>query len=300
MDAAIRAALRCEDERPPGCDAELAAAYLERRLGPQERQRFETHMAECAGCRALTAALAPELMPETAEPAPASHVWGWRWAVPAVAGLVIVGSVVYYQRTPPVAPAKQQAVAVGTIAERPAVVDQPATTKPPQKPPAERKRSPAAGVSAVKVETPAPPPPAQAPAPAAVEEAQQLRGAGQAATQPVAPQKEKFAERREAVRLLSTSADSAAPAGGVAAALRLSSQLSPLPEGALPKAMVEHDGTLWAVSDGGRIFRSGDRGRTWMKVESPTSNDLLKVKWDAQKNLLVVEDKQGNRFELRP
>src|SRR5713226_4890537 len=95
LDAALRATLRSKAEHLPGCDAELAVAYLERRLDRQERQRFETHMAECAGCRALAAALAPELMPETAAPVPAGHVWGWRWAVPAVAGLVIVGSVVY-------------------------------------------------------------------------------------------------------------------------------------------------------------------------------------------------------------
>src|SRR5713226_7132043 len=96
-DAAIRAALRSEAERLHACDAELAVAYFERRLDRRERQRFETHMAECAGCRSLTAALAR--MFEAIEPVPARRLWGWRWAVPAMAGLVIVGSVVYYQRT---------------------------------------------------------------------------------------------------------------------------------------------------------------------------------------------------------
>jgi len=200
---------------------------------------------------------------------------------------------VYYQRTALVVPAKQQPATVNTAAEPPAAVDH-LSAPPPQKPRAERKRSRAASptVSAVKVETPAP-------APAAVEQAHQLRDAGQTAVQ-VAPQKEKVAERREAARLMATSAESARPAGGVVAALRLSPQFSPLPEGALPHAMVDHDGTLWAVCDRGRIFRSSDRGRTWSKVESPTSNDLLKAKWDAQKNVLLVEDKQGNSYEVRP
>ncbi len=117
--------------------------------------------------------------------------------------------------------------------------------------------------------------------------------------QQAAPQKEKATERREATRLVATSAESASGVGGVVA-FRVSAPLSPLPEAAPLRAMVEHEGTLWAVSDRGRIFRSADRGRTWLKAESPTTADLAAVKWDVQKNLLVVEDKQGNRYEVKP
>ncbi len=123
MDAALRKALRSAQKAHSGCDAELAAAYTEGRLKGVERRRFEGHLAECAACRGLTTAMLEELHPETVPPVPAP-AWSflrWRWAVPAMAGVLIVGSAVYFERqdiappaatvTPVAAPAQEPAPA---------------------------------------------------------------------------------------------------------------------------------------------------------------------------------------------
>jgi hypothetical protein len=66
-------------------DAELAAAWLERRLDTAAALSVETHLAGCADCQALFATLARIASDETA--APAALAW-WRrvrtgWLVPA-------------------------------------------------------------------------------------------------------------------------------------------------------------------------------------------------------------------------
>ena len=100
MDAALRRALQAGGGAVPGCDAELAAAYAEGRLHGAERQRLEAHLAECDPCRRLSTILLEERLEAEPRPrlAPARSWWRWQWAAPAMASVVIVASVVYYQR----------------------------------------------------------------------------------------------------------------------------------------------------------------------------------------------------------
>lgn len=298
IDAALRNVLRSGEKSPaPPCDAELAAAYVERRLQPPERERFESHMAQCSGCRALAAMLAQELPPEA--PAPARGWFQLRWAVPAMAGIVLIGSVVLYQRnwildrrtTPHVAQ-----VAVRPAPEPPATLTAPAEEpkSPVQKAPAaerrlarretddlrSRARSDAPPQESVQVAA-APPPAAPA---ALLDSDQAVAVAGGAIQVPAAPQRAN------------------ARAGGAAAyqAAKMAKLVSPLPDGAPLNAVAEHDGKTWAVSTGGRIFQSTDAGRTWTKVISPTTADLVRIRWDAQASLFVVGDLQGNEYRVKP
>jgi hypothetical protein len=253
----------------------------------------------------------------------------WRWAVPALAGVTLVGSVVYYQRdrvlerrtaalpaaqttatpSPPAAPGVAPAVPkpareealhaemtrrgatrarktipplpVAEPAPAPAVVD------------AElRKERSAQNAVTVAAGRPAAPPPAAAPVPA--------QGAiGGAVT---------LAEKKAAVRdETSTATAPKAATAGLAANRAQSAALTNsrfdslvLPGGARLRNLLRHDGRLWAVSDGGRIFRSADDGRTWTPVESPTTADLVSVKWDTERNLLLVTDQQGNEYRVKP
>jgi len=98
LDAALRAALRPGPDPVPGCDVELAVAYAEGRVKGAERGNVETHLAQCAACRALATTLLEELLPETPAPAPVRPWWSLRWAIPALAGVAIVVSMVWNQR----------------------------------------------------------------------------------------------------------------------------------------------------------------------------------------------------------
>ncbi len=75
--------------------------------------------------------------------------------------------------------------------------------------------------------------------------------------------------------------------------------LAALPEGAPLRQFTQRGPLVWAVSDGGRIFRSTDSGQTWTKLESPTTNDLVRVVWESESGLLV-EDKQGQQYRIKP
>ena len=129
MDAALRRALQPAGESVSGCDPELTAAYAEGRLKGAERQKLESHLAGCASCRSSAATLVEEAAPHT-PPVPAPWWQGrWRWAVPAMAGFVIVGSAVYYRQEKASPPMGSYAVATrpaaGVAGPPPALVDPP-------------------------------------------------------------------------------------------------------------------------------------------------------------------------------
>jgi hypothetical protein len=83
------------DEHPP---ADLLAGFAERSLTSVEQNKVATHIAACVECREvvfLASAAAPELPELPAEDRTRSH-WrwlSWKWVVPAVAAVVIVGAV---------------------------------------------------------------------------------------------------------------------------------------------------------------------------------------------------------------
>lgn len=327
MDAALRSVLSPGGQAAPGCDAERAAAYVENRLGKNERQSFEAHMADCAGCRALAAALVEELAPEALQPA-RRPVWRWRWAAPALAGVVLVGSVVFYQREkaleqksvagipaePLRAPAESKQTAdqervfslkprVATrpvinaappqVAQAPPPVPLPAAAAPQAEPPValaardeirSDKNKEAVAIAALETTKEKP---AEEGAPAA-------KPIGQRAEQREVARK--MADASEVSATSSASYLAPTPTGLVKAKLAL----SPLPDAA-PVLDTAVDATrVWAVSTAGRIFESRDAGRTWTRVSSPTKADLVKIRWDAPASLLVVEDRQGNQYRVKP
>jgi hypothetical protein len=97
----------CPDE-PEAChhacgDAETLAAYAEGALSGAGRERMEAHLAACRACQAAVVRLV-RLAPResaarpAAAAAPRAALFRWRWAIPALAGMVFVGSFVYYER----------------------------------------------------------------------------------------------------------------------------------------------------------------------------------------------------------
>ena len=96
-------------------DPELLAAYAEGQLPPKARERLEQHLAACAACQAAVVRLV-RLAPQESAAARAasgtqtsrapriSPVFRWRWALPTLAGVILVGSVIYYERFQIVSP----------------------------------------------------------------------------------------------------------------------------------------------------------------------------------------------------
>lgn len=323
MDAALPRVMRAAQANPAGCDRELAAAYVERRLRPAERQSFEAHLAACAACRALVVTLAQEFLPEAAELPDAiaapRHWWSWRWwnwkwLVPAMAGVVLVASAVLYQREQLLrrtAPISQPVTQNKAIAEAPPPAPPAATTAPPAATTALQRRVRRTD-ELKKV-----PLPAGEPAPSIALKDKEVAATKRKvlALRPVSGEAGREEARQEAAApavagavVISPAPPAAAPAANAVKArdsAAISSvvlnerSFSPLPNGAPLRHYVQRDDRVWAVSDGGRIFRSTDAGRTWTKLASPTTADLVKVEWESETSLVVV-DKEGNRYRLRP
>ena len=89
-------------------DPELLAAYAEGQLPLKARERLEQHLADCAACQAAVVRLV-RLAPQESAAARAasgtqaarspriSPLFRWRWALPTLAGVILVGSVIYYE-----------------------------------------------------------------------------------------------------------------------------------------------------------------------------------------------------------
>ena len=108
-------------------NAELLAAYAEGQLPQTTRERFEQHLATCAACQAAVVRLVRLAPQESAAGAAAagtqtsrapriSPVFRWRWALPALAGVILTGSFIYYERFQIVAP--RPSTAPGRVAEQ--------------------------------------------------------------------------------------------------------------------------------------------------------------------------------------
>jgi|SRR5581483_5873777 len=125
-------------------DPNVAAAFVEGRLSPDEREAFLGHLAECRDCREVLARLT------AAAPAPRRRVSAWLPLAASVA--VLAGAFGAYQLT------------TGPRA----VTTSPATAAPNQ--PVEPAREPPRGPSpSAPPQTPASPPPSTNPAPAAAD-----------------------------------------------------------------------------------------------------------------------------------
>jgi hypothetical protein len=88
----------------PCADPETLAAYAEGGLARAERRRFEAHLAACYDCQQAVVRLvrltprSGDLEAARRQPAPRFGLFRWQWAVPALAGIVLVGSFVYWER----------------------------------------------------------------------------------------------------------------------------------------------------------------------------------------------------------
>lgn len=88
----------------PCAGPETLAAYAEGGLAHAERRRFEAHLAACCDCQQAVVRLvrltprSGDLEAARRQPAPRFGLFRWRWAVPALAGIVLVGSFVYWER----------------------------------------------------------------------------------------------------------------------------------------------------------------------------------------------------------
>ncbi len=95
LDAILRRAMR---DRPgpatPECaDAESLAAYSDKSIAAAERERLESHFADCMRCQVLLADIArAEESGRIAESASARMPWyrRWRIAIPALAAVAAV------------------------------------------------------------------------------------------------------------------------------------------------------------------------------------------------------------------
>ncbi len=128
----------------PCPDAELLGLYAERGLGGDERPAVEAHVAGCARCQSVVAALVRSAPESSAAGAgvsgAASRTWwqGWRWLVPITATAAVMMLAVWVGRPP--APSKMAraqeeaaapaaAVATGRAAQEPAAA--PGAAAPP-------------------------------------------------------------------------------------------------------------------------------------------------------------------------
>jgi len=90
--------------RGPCADPETLAAYAEGGLAHAERRRFEAHLAACCNCQQAVVRLvrltprSGDLEAARRQTVPRFGLFRWRWAVPALAGIVLVGSFVYWER----------------------------------------------------------------------------------------------------------------------------------------------------------------------------------------------------------
>ena len=145
-------------------DPELLGALAEHTLRPHDRTRVEAHVADCARCQALLAAIV-RTMPEAA---PAASWWQWRpgrWLVPvaAMALAAVTWAVIQepwrstevHRETPVGTPAIGGATPPGSNAGASARFERPPAPPPPNQPMphAEAKPAPPAAAPEEKQET---------------------------------------------------------------------------------------------------------------------------------------------------
>ena len=126
-------------------NAELLAAYAEGQLPQTTRERLEQHLATCAACQTAVVRLVRLAPQESAAGAAAAGtqtaraprtplLFRWRWALPTLAGVILVGSFIYYERFQIVAP--RPSSAPGRVAEQVTPEPEaPTGTLPAQAPP---------------------------------------------------------------------------------------------------------------------------------------------------------------------
>ena len=137
LDAILRRAMRSQ----PGpataecADAESLAAYSDRSLPTRERERLETHFADCARCQLLLADIARADESARVAKSAGAVPWyrRWRLAIPALAAAAAILVFISIQRPANVAPPNDQIVA---MAQHEAPAENLAAKQPPLPAPA--------------------------------------------------------------------------------------------------------------------------------------------------------------------
>ena len=132
LDAILRRAMRSQPgpATPECADAESLAAYSDQSLSARERERLETHFADCARCQLLLAdiARADESAREAKSAGEVPWYRRWRVAIPALAAAAAVLVFVSIRRPAIVAPPSDQIVA---MAQHEAPAENLAAKQPP-------------------------------------------------------------------------------------------------------------------------------------------------------------------------
>ncbi|MEZ5293680.1 MAG: hypothetical protein R2745_21530 [Vicinamibacterales bacterium] len=280
-------------------DAELLALYAENQLGTSERHTVLPHLSTCERCQAIVAAYlaasgdAPEGLPAppapiapegTSDGTPSSWLFGWRWLVPAASLAAVAVVAVWIGRPAPAdGPAPSTAGAVETQAAR-----QPAPLE-------EAPASPPAPVDTRRADAPTPARTAQPPTAGGAAAATEAKQVASAELQE-ALARSRLSQARAAVNAPAPPA-AAAPAPSAAAvpapkaedladarterARENVNAGAPAPEPAAGAAGVRALGAAMAASPwrvrGGRIERSTDGGRTWARVDVPTTEAFASI-----------------------
>jgi hypothetical protein len=116
LDAILRRAMRSEPgpATPECADTESLAAYSDRSLSARERERLETHFADCARCQILLADIARADESARIANSAGAVPWyrRWRLAIPALAAAAAILVFVSIRRPAIVAPPSDQIVAM--------------------------------------------------------------------------------------------------------------------------------------------------------------------------------------------
>ena len=376
LDAALSTLLRSRSSQPQGCDAELAAAFAEGRLRGEEKERFQSHIADCARCRQLTTELLEDNLSAGAAPRPALgwQWWSWRWAAPVMAGGLIAVSAVYYQieQTRPLAldqksdmPVEVAEAGKAEPAPKPTDATAPVPASRAEKPVPRRPQAPQPSQEALIAHKAIPPIQPDFSAGRSVGGERDERGQSQLRT-PAEPRanelrvvNDRESDRLDANKIQQASQRAAATAapretgnvaaltekseearksdqetanlavltkekseeagqdqkkedqkqeaaggavGGSLVGLRsadrqLAAKSYRLPDGAPVTHFAVSGNRIWAVSTAGRVYRSLDGGKTWVKLPSPTTADLVRVELESETMLKVV-DARGVEHKL--
>ncbi len=278
VDRLLRHTLRTSDVPEPGeacLDAESAAAWFDGGLAGEERTRLEAHIADCARCRALLAAMArtaPESLPAL-ERTPQRWLG---WLVPVAAAAAIILAVLVLPRSNE-QPESAQRLAENELAKqdsgrREQMADAPAD---PGRIDMARAAEPPAASALAQAAPPAPPPPP--PAPETVGQVSgrsarsvEARRADEAALAALPGFEVRSPEPGVRWRVRDSTVERTEDGGSTWLAASTAAGLS-IVAGSAPSASV-----CWLVGRNGAVLLTAD-GTAWQRLPFPEAIDLSAI-----------------------
>ncbi len=284
LDAILRRAMRAQvgPATPECADAESLAAYSDQSIAASERERLETHFADCMRCQVMLADIARADESARGAKAASEVPWyrRWRVAIPALAAVAAVIVFIAIKRPATVEP--QREVVAMAKKEAPAIeLTEPAPAPAPSLPAAQSASAPVAPALA-------PPSPASnaitmnEEKPAAAPRAEAM---GAFSSQTL---------RREATTPRAMGALAGAPAAGAGAAIG----------GEVLVTILSPDRSVtWIVGKNGFVRRH-DADSTWHIQNSGVSTDLVAgsapsstVCWIVGRSGTIIRTTDGEHWE---